>query len=264
MNTVSFRAASEAAESWLNTVALVAHFGERGNVDGAYRLLIGYSRALQTDYAEHIDVLHGAREALAAQSDAPVKWRGLQSVAAEPEYVYPHVWSSAHEAAVGIARLALDLLVVPLADITDAAEQQATAKRLLTTYWRAIAIPISKVAALQERIRRERAKLSALTIDESPPSAHIGEAIPQTRLIVDVSAMTATLDGECQDVRSKQALRWLAVLVAHPNEWISGADLAQYDSELMGARTHPLKIFLPDRIRDLIESDTGKGSRIRL
>jgi hypothetical protein len=178
--------------------------------------------------------------------------------------VYPHVWSSAHEAAVGIARLALDLLVVPLADITDAAEQQATAKRLLTTYWRAIAIPISKVAALQERIRRERAKLSALTIDESPPSAHIGEAIPQTRLIVDVSAMTATLDGECQGVRSKQALRWLAVLVAHPNEWISGVDLAQYDSELMGARTHPLKIFLPDRIRDLIESDTGKGSRIRL
>lgn len=35
-----FQAASEAAEGWLNTVAMVFHLGRNGNVDMAMRLLM--------------------------------------------------------------------------------------------------------------------------------------------------------------------------------------------------------------------------------
>ncbi|KKM84520.1 hypothetical protein LCGC14_1298340 [marine sediment metagenome] len=83
------------------------------------------------------------------------------------------------------------------------------------------------------------------------------------RLKVDLPRMTATLDGTAFDVKSKQALRWLRVLVEHPGEWISGKELESYDPELMDVRTCRLKHRLPDKIKSLIEPGVGKGSRIR-
>ena len=83
------------------------------------------------------------------------------------------------------------------------------------------------------------------------------------RLEVDLACMTATLDNTVFEVKSQHALRWLRILVEHSGEWISGKDLETYDSELMQVRTHRLKTHLPAEISALIDSDTGKGSRIR-
>jgi hypothetical protein len=55
--------------------------------------------------------------------------------------------------------MALDLLVRPLEGITDPTEQRTLAQRLLADRSKALAIPLDEVADLQERIRRERAKL---------------------------------------------------------------------------------------------------------
>jgi hypothetical protein len=164
-----FLAASKAAESWLNTVAVVAHLAQGGNVDLAYRLLMptkdrSIRRNVLDDYQEHIEVLDQSRDQLAAQSESPVTWahgRGWSGIARVPAAVYPHVWCSAHEAAAGIAQLALAMLVWPLEEITDPAEQRVLARHLLADRWKALVIPLEEVAALQERIRRERAKLQA-------------------------------------------------------------------------------------------------------
>lgn len=169
-----FQLASEAAESWLNTASLVADYGKFGSVDVAYELLCGLPGNLEDSFSTHARVLHEAFDELGAQSDAPVMWesgRGWSGICAGPG-IYPHVWSSAHEAAHGIAMLFLRALVWPLAvksidakgksvPFTDADEQRAAAERLLTTRWKALAISLTEVAVLQERIRRERAKLFA-------------------------------------------------------------------------------------------------------
>src|SRR5262245_54147871 len=102
-----FEAASRAAESWLNTVASVAHLGRGGAVDPAFELLLptkggGARYNLRDSYAEHAGLLDRMKDKLALQSDGPVQWehgRGLSAIARVPSAVYPHVWSSAHEAA---------------------------------------------------------------------------------------------------------------------------------------------------------------------
>jgi hypothetical protein len=58
-------------------------------------------------------------------------------------------------------------------------------------------------------------------------------------------------------------LRWVKVLAEHPGEWISGPELRHYDQELDGCRPHRLRKSLPPAILDLIDSETGKGSRVR-
>lgn len=83
------------------------------------------------------------------------------------------------------------------------------------------------------------------------------------RLTVDLARSTVTLDGTSHDVRSESALRWLAVLAAHPGLWISGRHLEDHDEELAGVRTDRLRRYLPEQILALIESDTGRGSRLR-
>jgi hypothetical protein len=89
--------------------------------------------------------------------------------------------------------------------------------------------------------------------------------LPQVHVLsVDLNRLTITLDGKTYDVRSEAALRWMKVLAEHPGEWISGPDLRKYDQELDSCRTDRLKPKLPDPISDLIDSDPGKGSRIRL
>src|SRR5262249_18768488 len=95
-------------------------------------------------------------------SDGPVKWehgRGWSGIALVPDSVYPHRWSSAHEAAVEITRLTLTMLVEPLANITDQKERRDIAGRLLAEQWKALEIGLNEVADLQERIRRERARV---------------------------------------------------------------------------------------------------------
>jgi hypothetical protein len=87
---------------------------------------------------------------------------------------------------------------------------------------------------------------------------------PPARLAVNLECRTLTLDGETYDVDSVQALRWVRVLAERPGEWVSGADLSKYDPELDGARPDKLKKPLPGALLSLINSETGKGSRLRL
>lgn len=168
------RVASQAAESWLNTVSLVAEFGQAGNVAMAYQMLLpseSQRRDLQTDYLEHFVTLTQQTEQLAAVSDGPVIWehgRGWSAIAHVPSAVYPHRWSSAHEAAVGIAGLALDMLASPLAGITDPAQQWAIGEQLLAGRAKALVMTMEEVAALQERIRRERGKVLWLASPIAP------------------------------------------------------------------------------------------------
>jgi hypothetical protein len=94
-----------------------------------------------------------------------------------------------------------------------------------------------------------------------PPPPPVSRAAP--RLTVDVARKTITLDGETDDVTSDAALRWVKVLAEHPGEWISAVELRKHDPELDSARTDRLKKLLPERVQHLIDSETGKGSRLR-
>jgi hypothetical protein len=83
-------------------------------------------------------------------------------------------------------------------------------------------------------------------------------------LSISVETLTVASNGKVYDVASGQALRWLNVLAKHPGEWIAGRALKDYDGELDGVRTDKLKQHLPSEILALIESDPGKGSRLRM
>jgi hypothetical protein len=156
-----FESDSIAAENWLNTLAAVQHLfkGPKPNIDDAYRLLMptkdhGYN--LLDSYLEHDEGLRQMKGKLDAISKA-VKEKPF----ARGEY--PVTWSSAHEAAAGLARFALEWFVCPLAGITDQAEQWREAKRLLAVHGKKFAalrnLSPDRVAALEARIRRETAKL---------------------------------------------------------------------------------------------------------
>ena len=167
MSNDTFLEASKAAESWLSTVSLVSHIGKLGKPGGhepAYFRLCGTDSkgtSLQDSYARHAGILGAEFNKLATLSDGPVNWESHGRL---------YAWSSAHEAACGISELCLDLLVAPLCEsgplempreaITDTAEQQAMADKLLAERWEAISIAPNELASLQERIRRERAKMN--------------------------------------------------------------------------------------------------------
>jgi hypothetical protein len=87
---------------------------------------------------------------------------------------------------------------------------------------------------------------------------------PPPRLTVDLACMTITLDGVSHDLSSENALRWVEVLADHPGKWISAPELKDYDEELDGCRPDRLKKHLPESVLNLIDSEEGKGSRIRL
>jgi hypothetical protein len=87
---------------------------------------------------------------------------------------------------------------------------------------------------------------------------------PSPRIAVDLACRTVTLNGTPHDVSSANACRWVAVLAEHLGEWISSTELEGYDNELVAVRTDKLRKHLPKNVDDLIESDTGKGSRLRL
>lgn len=99
------------------------------------------------------------------------------------------------------------------------------------------------------------------------PAASDEEPEPQNdlpRLTVNLACKTITLDGEKHEVSSDQALRWVKVLADHPGEWISSTDLSRYDGELINCRTDHLRKHLTAALQSLIDSDRGKGSRLRL
>ncbi len=155
-----FRCASERLELAVNAVAIVA----RGcPLDSAFAIL----HALQVDEERYGSVIYRELDKLAAISDdPPIKWkygRGRSGFVRVPSHAFPHVWSSAHEAARTIQRLALEYFFWPLEGITDAKEQQSTFKKLLSKSRRkAVAMTMEEVADWEERIRRERAKLLVL------------------------------------------------------------------------------------------------------
>lgn len=132
---------------------------------------------LHDDYSKCVELLVEKEEKLAALSDDPITcpenlgWRGLN------EKVLTSCWSNAHEAARGWALMTLQMLYWPFFEteldrnlaelpewkfqpITDLDEQRAFAEHLLADHWRVLVIPPDELSALQERIRRERAKLS--------------------------------------------------------------------------------------------------------
>jgi hypothetical protein len=247
VDTSKLRAASEAAESWLNTVAVVAEFGRTGDVDAAFRLLlpsesdgrhnseedakrkteallaevglpsfgrnryldvvcelllrgeVGRAPSLQDSFRQHWPVLDQAREDLAARSEESVMWgdgRGRKAISRVPDATHPLIWSSAHEAAAGIARLALEMLAWPVA-AADPEEQWPLAEQLLAQRWKALALPVDEVAHLQARIRRERVKLVG---GQSGRSTH-----PQVRRGVD-KAMEARNKWIYQQCRKGRAM----------------------------------------------------------
>jgi hypothetical protein len=101
----------------------------------------------------------------------------------------------------------------------------------------------------------------ASNLNHTQPTPPAESAPP--RLSVDVSRRTITFDGASNEVPSVSALRWVKVLAEHRGEWISGSELEEYDPELDGVRTDRLRKRLPESIRTVIDSDRGKGSRIR-
>lgn len=189
----TFKAASEAAENWLSTANTIAYLagrlprptpdGDRTIINSAFMLLMptpnrsgGYN--LLESYGQHADTLTASLDQLAALSDGPIEWAGdlwepFPRVEGAPDIgdggfsPGPHYWSSAHEAAVRIARMALQMLVWPLEGITDPAEQTAAARRLLLERGSALRVVQSK--AWRERIHRERAKLLSTSSPEPEP-----------------------------------------------------------------------------------------------
>ncbi len=113
--------------------------------------------------------------------------------------------------------------------------------------------------ALAEKFLR----LSGIPVSEFSPAADPPQA-RTPRLTVDLARMIITLDGQEHEVTSESALRWVKVLADHAGEWISGKDLEKHDPELASTRTDRWRKFLPKPILSLIDSVTGKGSRIRL
>jgi hypothetical protein len=125
---------------------------------------------------------------------------------------------------------------------------------------------VRSVSTATGLVQRLRTWAVGLQQPSGPPQARVEPKPPEPlpRLTVDLARKTITLDGTPYDVDSDNALRWVKVLADHPGEWISGQDLEKYDSGLINAKTNRLRHFLPDAILSLIDSETGKGSRIRL
>lgn len=169
-----FRAASEAAHSWVNTVHLLARYGKLGRAEFAFDVLFASEDvsiqdqddiSLDGSYSQHVRILMDMSESLAVHSDGLIEWehgRGLSAVVGSPDAVFKHCWTSAHEAAVEVTRLTLALLRPSyLRGITDPAERLNHGRQLLADHWKAFDLSLDEVSTWQARIRRERAKLIA-------------------------------------------------------------------------------------------------------
>jgi len=180
MTLDSFRAASERLELAPSAVAMIA----RGcPLDSAFALLY----ALQHDERRRGGAVDDVLDKLTALSDGPIKWkhgRGLSGFVRCPDATFPHVWSSAHQAALEVSRLALRFFFWPL-KLGNSKElpkdKEPLFRELLTKNRRkSLAMTLEEIADWQERIRRERAKLlnaPAPTEDEQRPEPPLKEKV---------------------------------------------------------------------------------------
>ena len=171
----SFKFASERLELTVNAIACIAK-GEP--LDSSFASL----SVMQFDEERHGGLLYRSLDQIAAISDEPIEWshgRGLSGLVRGPADTFPHVWSSAHQAALELSRIALRYFFWPL-EVTHASgklsefqhlavEQLALFRKLLSARRRkAMAMSMQEVAQWQERIRRERAKLLASNQTDKP------------------------------------------------------------------------------------------------
>lgn len=216
-----FQFASERLELAVNSVATIANGCPP---DSALPLLC----ALQFDADRHGAIIDGELDRLTALGDGPIRWphgRGLSGLARIPDSVFPHVWSSAHEAARAVAELALDCFYRPLNWQGDYSkltkEQRQLFDKLLDKKRRAaLAMSIEEVAEWQERVRRERAKLlrlegeqinklpslpgNPLTETEYGVLQQLAKVYPQLIKITDLSA-----DLNCGRTSASEAVKQL-------------------------------------------------------
>lgn len=170
-------AASKAAEGWLNTVGFVAYFGPGSHVDQLYPMLTptwgGRTNrtSLMDSYKKHIGTLNKHSEQFERVSAGDVIWehgKGLSGISPAPNACYPECWPSAHAAAAGVAKWALELLVGPVIGIADKTEQRETARQVLADHWQALATTPTWIAKLQAAIRRERKQLPQVLLRPLP------------------------------------------------------------------------------------------------
>jgi hypothetical protein len=192
-----FEEASKRAELWLSCVSMVALLGSNNRIREAYEILLPpfaeEERDKKDDYVlvrswdRYVDVLKETLPKLSAFSDGPITWPpGLEwsESACKAPTNLPDVWSSAHETALRLTEMAIDLLVCPLVpvppnkagkkvapilqrllpkyqevEIKNAVTDPERQKVLLARHWKKLVIESDQIALLQERIRRERAKL---------------------------------------------------------------------------------------------------------
>ncbi len=176
----SFKAASERLELAPNAVAAIA--GEC-----PIKMAFAVLQALQWDEKRRGGTVDDVLDKLTALSDGPIKWkhgRGLSGLVRYSDTTFPHVWSSAHEAALEVSRLALRFFFWPL-ELGDSKElpkdKEPLFHELLAENRRkALAMTLEEIADWQERIRRERAKLlnaPALREDEQRPEPPLKERV---------------------------------------------------------------------------------------
>jgi hypothetical protein len=168
----------------------------------------------------------------------------------------------ARQVAVGvltIARTDREAAARTLRELAELADGACEGSRFatMTTWWLAVGLE-SELAFPPGIYFRFEHVVEGLQEQQDLPTR------TPSRLAVDLDRRTLTLDGVSYDVSSLAALRWVKVLADHPGEWISSANLRKYDSELDPPRTTRWLATLPEPIRSHIDSEPGKGSRIRL
>ena len=235
MKAPTFQDASERLEGVFNAVAGIA---SGCDLETARALL----DVLELDDVRYGKIIAESLVKLAAVSDGPIKWahgRGLSTIARTPKMVYPHVWSSAHEAAFRLSRLARELFDSP----------EALTKRRR----KALVMTMDEVADYQERIRRERAKM---LVAGSPP----GESpVPQdgTKYTKD------TLPREYRDGGRRDGDPLTAKYLKE--EWqITGSDLSKYGAK--GVINHHVLlgkqyVYLLEEVEELREIKTANQAR---
>ncbi|MCY2989941.1 MAG: hypothetical protein NTY19_19025 [Planctomycetota bacterium] len=82
------------------------------------------------------------------------------------------------------------------------------------------------------------------------------------RLRVDIDMRLAFLDEELHRLDSEEAACYVAALVDAMGDWQGASDLADRYACLDGVRPNRVKTAIPKPIRDLIETQDAKGSRI--
>ena len=210
-----FTAASERAELWLRASASIAKFGERKQFEHAKRLF----DVLAKDWKKHAGIINSAREQLALLSDGPIQWPEDRGWSAMYKAGVGTVscWSSAHEAAHGVALMVLDVV----------------SGGHLTERWKVLVIPETEIAKLRERIRRERAKLLAQWPNDEQESDDAFVLIGQLwQRDFDTYRQAKTFLDNHPEIRRQAGQQRLRV---HAGDWLRAVAERQSKAEPMEA-----------------------------